>query len=121
MIAFIKKFFLTKLSSLSVEEVDILSIPRSSKWRKVRSKFLAENPKCAVCGNEKNVVPHHIVPVHKDPSKELDPNNLIGLCENKSFNCHFFFGHLKNWTKYNINIVEDAERWNKKLSYWKEE
>lgn len=106
---------LNKIYSLFAKEVSILALPRSSKWRKVRCQFLMENPKCAVCGSKKNVVPHHIIPVHLDPDKELDPNNLISLCENKNFNCHFFFGHLKNWTKYNLNIVEDAKIWNQKL------
>jgi 5-methylcytosine-specific restriction endonuclease McrA len=115
MINFIKKIFLNKISSLSIEEINVLALPRSSKWRKVRSQFLKDNPKCAVCGSEKNIVPHHIVPVHMDPSKELDQDNLIPLCENKNFNCHFFFGHLKNWTKYNSNILEDAKIWSEKI------
>ena len=102
-------YFFTK------DKIKILSIPRSYQWRKIRKQFLKENPKCAVCGNTKNIVPHHIIPFHIDPLKELDKDNLITLCENKNFNCHFFFGHLKNWTKHNPNIKEDAELWNKKL------
>lgn len=115
MINLIKKIFNYKISSLSVEEIEILALPRSSKWRKVRSDFLRQNPTCAVCGSEKNIVPHHIIPVHMDPDKELDPDNLISLCENKTFNCHFFFGHLKNWTKYNLNIIEDARIWKERI------
>lgn len=95
--------------------IDILSRPRSSKWRKVRNNFLKKHPNCEVCGSGNNVVPHHIVPVSFDPSKELDENNLIALCENKTFNCHFFFGHLKDWTKSNPDVVEDAKIWNKKI------
>lgn len=116
MINFIKKIFCSKLNSLSFEEIEILSLPRSSKWKKVRVEFLSKNPKCAICGSEKDVVPHHIVPVHLDPSKELDQDNLVTLCENKTFNCHFFFGHLKNWTKYNLNILEDAKIWSERIT-----
>jgi len=61
------------------------------------------------------VVPHHVVPVHIDPSRELDPENLVTLCEGPSFNCHLFFGHLRNWSSFNPDIRKDAEEWRKKL------
>lgn len=60
-----------------------LSTPRSPEWRKLRKKHLKIYPACSVCGSTKNVVPHHIIPFNQDPSKELDPENLISLCENK--------------------------------------
>ena len=118
MINFIKKIFNLKqqINCLSAEEIEILSIPRSGKWRKIRAEHLANNPKCAVCGSVENLVPHHITPVHLDKSKELDENNLITLCENDTFNCHFFFGHYKNWCKYNLNIVEDAKFWQNRIN-----
>lgn len=106
---------LVKFWSLSIEEINILSVPRSKEWRKLRCDHLKKYPQCAVCGNSKNVVPHHIVPFHVDPSKELDPSNLITLCEGNTFNCHLFFGHFRNWTKHNPSIVEDAAEWNKKI------
>jgi hypothetical protein len=89
---------------------------RSSKWRALRIDHLKKNPACAVCGNTKKVVPHHIVPYHIDPSKELDPLNLISLCEGDTFNCHLFFGHLRNWSRCNPDIVEDARLWREKIS-----
>jgi hypothetical protein len=92
-----------------------LGTPRSSKWRGVRVEFLKNNPSCAVCGSKENVVPHHKVPFHADPSLELEPSNLIALCENKSFNCHFFFGHLKNWVDCNPRVEEDAVYWHSRL------
>lgn len=61
------------------------------------------------------MVPHHVIPVHVDPSKELDGDNLITLCEGPSFNCHLFFGHLRDWTNFNPNVRSDAEEWRKKL------
>lgn len=112
MFKFLKSFF----SGLSVEEIQILALPRSSKWKKLRIQHLEKNPVCAVCGSKKNIVPHHVVPVHVDPSRELDPTNLISLCENQSFNCHLFFGHLKNWSRCNPNVIEDAQAWNLKLN-----
>jgi hypothetical protein len=98
------------------ELLKTLGIPRSSQWRRARAEFLKNNPCCAVCGSKNNVVPHHKIPFHADPELELDFNNLIPLCENKSFNCHFFFGHLRNWVGSNPFIEQDAAYWNKRLS-----
>lgn len=97
-------------------KTNVLSVPRSSEWNKLRLDHLKRNPSCAVCGNKKGVVPHHIIPFHEDPSKELDPENLITLCEGDTFNCHLFFGHLRNWTKSNPDVVVDAKIWNEKIN-----
>lgn len=117
MLNFIKNLFKfnQEIKALSVEEIVALSTPRSGKWRKLRQQHIEENPRCAVCGGDQDVVPHHITPVHLDSSKELDKDNLISLCENKTFNCHLFFGHLRNWSKYNPDVVEDAKKWNEKI------
>ena len=91
---------------------------RSGKWPTVRKKFLAENPACAVCGSTKGKCEvHHIHPFHLHPQLELDPTNFITLCENKNdgINCHLAFGHLGNFKSYNINVLEDAKTWNKKI------
>lgn len=97
------------------DRLKTLGVPRSPKWRIFRKIWLLNNPCCAVCGSPNNVVPHHIIPFHIDPSKELDVSNLITLCENKSFNCHLFFGHLKHWTRYNPTIVQDADYFRSKF------
>jgi len=91
---------------------------RSSKWAKVREQFLKENPACAVCGSTKKLEAHHIIPFHLCPERELDPTNLIPLCESKRYgiNCHLLFGHLGCYTSFNETVVSDAAAWNKKLS-----
>lgn len=96
--------------------ISCLGKPRSNMWRDVRRKHLEENSECAVCGRKKNLVPHHIIPVHKDPSKELDPNNLITLCEGPSFNCHLFFGHLRDWSSFNPDVKRHAKEWREIIS-----
>jgi 5-methylcytosine-specific restriction protein A len=99
-----------------ISRLESLGSPRSSKWKILRGEHIRNNPTCAVCGNSKKVVPHHIIPYHVDPSKEMEPSNLISLCEGETFNCHLFFGHLRNWSKHNPDVVEDARVWREKIN-----
>lgn len=107
------------ISNLSLEEIQVLSLPRHPLWKKARAEHLKKFPTCIVCGNTKKVIPHHIIPVHIDPSKELDPANLASLCEGDTFNCHLFFGHFRNWTKYNPDVIKDAHEWSQKIENYK--
>lgn len=100
---------------LSQSAMETLGSPRSAGWRALRNQHLKQNPECIVCGSSRNVVPHHIVPFHVDPSKELDPSNLVTLCESPTFNCHLFFGHLKRWDRHNPMVVEDAAVWKRRI------
>lgn len=79
---------------------------RSSKWNKVRKDFLKNNPRCAACGSDNDIEIHHIVPVHVDPSLELDTNNLIPLCAKS---CHLLMGHLMDYKSWNVNVIKDCE------------
>ena len=90
---------------------------RSSRWPTVRKHYLEVNSVCAVCGGNSKLEVHHIVPFHVDNSLELDPNNLITLCESKSYGvvCHLFVGHLGNYKNINSNVREDAAYWKQKL------
>lgn len=78
---------------------------RSAYWYKLRKKFLIANNSCAACGTRRKLQVHHIEPVHICPEKELDILNLITLCKS----CHFIFGHLMNWSSWNIDVLKDAE------------
>ena len=88
---------------------------RSKNWRKVRKAFLKENPTCAVCGKKSKMLKplqiHHIVPYHKDKSKELDVYNLITLCRKH----HFFVGHLNSYHSFNSEVKSDSEIWLTKI------
>lgn len=81
---------------------------RSPKWAAVRGAHLKRNPTCAACGSKDNLEVHHVRPFHLFPNLELDPANLMTLCENGG-NCHLMLGHLKNWKSYNIDVRKDAE------------
>lgn len=94
-----------------------LGIQRSSRWRKVREVHLKNNPKCELCEGAKKLRVHHIKPFHTHPELELEPTNLITLCECLSYgiNCHLLVGHLGNFRKVNHNSVADIAVWNSKL------
>jgi hypothetical protein len=71
---------------------------------------------CVVCGGSRKVVAHHIISFHIAPDLELDPTNLIALCEGKkTLNCHLIFGHLGNFRKINPSVLSDAAQWSVKL------
>ena len=91
--------------------------PRSGKWPTLRKKILVRNPVCAVCGGNKKLEVHHIKPFHLHRSLELDPTNLIVLCENGNdgINCHLAFGHLGSFKSFNSNVIKDAKMWAKKI------
>lgn len=91
---------------------EIRCAARSKDWPALRKKHLDKQPCCQACGSCLKPEVHHIVPVHLDPSRELDPDNLITLCDKY---CHFVFGHLMNYKSWNIDIIKDAKVYNDKL------
>jgi 5-methylcytosine-specific restriction enzyme A len=86
---------------------------RSSEWQSVRNDFL-RGRSCAVCGGRRFLIAHHIVPFHLAPDLELDPTNLIALCEAKRYgiNCHLLLGHLGNYQRANPFVEAFAAEWN---------
>jgi hypothetical protein len=94
----------------------VWNLPRSDKWPEVRKAHLLLFPTCAVCGTKKLLQVHHKKPFHLEPELELDPNNLITLCEDTGHNCHLVFGHLDSFESYNPDVVADAAAWNLKIA-----
>ena len=89
---------------------------RSPQWRAVRRAFLREHPVCELCGNTIRLNVHHVEPFHLAPEKELDPANLITLCEGSQvpdlfgLNCHLWAGHLGNWESINPRVRKVVEK-----------
>lgn len=85
-------------------------LARSNNWTTIRRNHLKQQPTCQACNTKTKLIVHHIIPVHIDKDKELDPSNLITLCENpNSGYCHFIFGHLAiNWWKWDPNVTENV-------------
>lgn len=78
---------------------------RSIHWHLVKTKFLNQNNKCAVCGGTDFLQVHHIKPFHLHPELELDTTNLITLCMGSS-ECHLKVGHGGNFKYYNPDLLE---------------
>lgn len=95
-----------------------INAKRSKEWSKVRKQHLIDNPCCAACGETKKVEVHHIKPFHLNPELELDPSNLITLCETatKGIICHLNIGHNGSYKNINENVLEDAQRMFERLS-----
>lgn len=94
-----------------------VAIPRSPRWQAARSTHLMAHPVCEVCGGTVKLEVHHIQPFHIHPELELNPTNLVTLCEaNKGgMNCHLAVGHLGNFKSFNPNVVTDASEWAVKI------
>jgi hypothetical protein len=89
--------------------VAVFAAERSGKWPAVRDAYLAGHPTCEACGvggPKADLDIHHILPVSLWPEKELDPSNLITLCN--QHHCHLMIGHLGDYDAYNPLVREDA-------------
>lgn len=80
-----------------------VSAPRDARWPAVRNAYISSHSTCAACGHQATTV-HHVIPFHLSPSDELNPTNLISLCDR----CHFLLGHLCDWRAFNPTIRADS-------------
>ncbi len=82
---------------------------RSPEWRKVEKEHLEKEPCCQWCGGTTKLQVHHITPFHLAPALELDPFNLITLCEEGGYlNCHLYHGHNGDWKSFNDQVREEC-------------
>lgn len=83
---------------------------RSALWPAVRREHLRQKPVCELCGNRdpEDIEVHHVEPFHTHPERELDPTNLVTLCERspvlQQLNCHLWAGHLGAWRAINPRV-----------------
>jgi hypothetical protein len=94
-----------------------ISHARSEHWPAVRAQHLKLHPVCEVCGGKDKLQVHHVRPFHLHPDLELNPENLITLCESGKggVSCHLHFGHLGNFRSFNIDVHTDALEWHDKI------
>ena len=94
-----------------------LGAKRSGQWPRTRKEHLKKHAECAVCGDKDKLEVHHIKPFHTHPELELEPSNLLTMCESKSYGiiCHLLIGHNGSYKNINPNVVEDSLAWREKL------
>jgi 5-methylcytosine-specific restriction enzyme A len=104
--------WMRSLVGLGVEAAKTQGKPRSPHWPAVRKAHILAHPTCAACGAREKVEVHHIQPFHLFPERELDPANLITLCESSTRACHLCIGHGGDYARYyNSQVVTDAAVW----------
>lgn len=86
---------------------------RDPRWREVRAEHILKEPVCQACGKDIKLDVHHIVPVAIDKSRELDPENLITLCNQP---CHLVFGHFMSYYCYNSDVREMTKIYRQSLA-----
>lgn len=88
-----------------------ITAKRSPQWPEVERAHRAKFPTCAACGTGQNIQVHHCLPFHLYPALELDPANLISLCEKAGGpEDHYNIGHHRDWKGYNPDVRADAAR-----------
>ena len=87
---------------------------RSSHWRAMRQAHMLLEPICQWCHGKLMLEVHHIIPFAQDPTRELDPENMITMCELPGLMCHLYQGHKGNWHLWDPRIRKKCqEKWNK--------
>jgi 5-methylcytosine-specific restriction endonuclease McrA len=90
---------------------------RSSQWSSVQKEHLLRESACIACGYKgKKLQVHHIKPFHLHPHLELEPDNLITLCEGRGRHHHLLLGHLGEWQSYNEHVRQDVKRFYRKTA-----
>jgi hypothetical protein len=88
---------------------------RSGRWPGVRKRYLQTFGECAVCGGKDKLEVHHLKPFQEAPELELDPGNLVTLCESRPWYCHLIFGHLGDYRAINLECRQDVLEWAAKV------
>ena len=88
---------------------------RSGKWAALRARIIKNHPFCAYCGRTEKLEAHHIKPFHLFPELELEPENIIVLCQAPPMDHHLKVGHKGNFKNWNPDVVADCKANEKRL------
>ena len=82
-------------------------VRRDPRWSTARKDYLKHHPVCVACGTKNKLEVHHVIPVHVDKGRELDPTNMITLCQDD----HLVFGHFHDWQAWNPAAAVDTKNY----------
>lgn len=103
-----------RVKTQSSEDETLLQILHSEiEWRRARNLYISHHNKCEMCGINTKLEVHHVVPYHVSVELRYSQHNLITLCHE----CHFRFGHGRNWKKSNPGIRSLAATATENLSH----
>lgn len=112
--AWLKRKMSWRISTKSVDDETLLQILHSEiEWRRARNLYISAHYECAMCGIRKKLEVHHVVPYHVSEKLRYDQSNLITLCRE----CHFRFGHGRNWHKSNPDVRNLCKQAQESLSH----
>jgi hypothetical protein len=66
---------------------------QTTEYRHAMAAYRAAHPACEWCLRPGGIEVHHVLPVHVDPDRAADTNNMVALCER----CHLVVGHAGNF------------------------
>ena len=77
-------------------------------WKSYKRRYIQRHHPivCALCGKNRFIDFHHIIPTSVEPKLQFEESNIIPLCRIH----HFIFGHRSNWSDFNPYVREDIER-----------
>ena len=81
-------------------------VKRSPRWNELQAAHLKKEPVCQVCGGKSKLNVHHKKPFHLFRELELEPTNLVTLCNARR--CHITFGHGGDFKAYNPHVDGDV-------------
>ena len=99
-------FLLRLIASVAVPLVAMGAGSRSPDWQTKSNEYKKHNGSCRACGATTKLEIHHIFPFHLYPELEMVEDYWITLCRD----CHYLFGHLKDWKSWNPTVREDAAK-----------
>jgi len=91
--------------------LNILSVNPVDQYRIMKAKrdYVQIHPECAICGCQKNLEVHHVIPVHIDLSLSTVFENFITLCDASNNGCHRWIGHFGNFKNlWNLDVRQYA-------------
>lgn len=96
--------FIVTVSNKQNEKTDPIAhkkvngIWRSSWQNRMSAKLSGEQENCCkYCDKEAKLEIHHIIPVHEDPSKCFDEDNIVAICNE----CHKLEHETRGWQEGN--------------------
>ena len=89
-------------------------VARDGGWSRASKEYLKIHNVSEISGSKGTflnpLVIHHIIPVHKDKSKEMDSSNWAVVTKWE----HFVICHLGSWRSYNSDLRKDIIIWRDK-------